>query len=103
MDNGGIEPGWVPPPPPAVGSPQWKQNIAIEQALGMLGGMPEEPCVLKMMPCMGHEIGFLVIRRMQTGWDYFRVDKILDICEESKKQADHAHRFHRIVHDEVQL
>jgi len=85
MDNGGIEPGWIAPPPPEIGSPAWKYDIAFKQTLGMLKGIPERSCVLKMMPCAGHEIGYFVVCKKVGGWDCFRVDSIVDIYEESKR------------------
>ena len=74
MESGGMEADWKPSPPPEVGSPAWKTDIAISWAIDHL--KMDKTSVIKIPNYEGHKIGYLVICKDSYGVDYFRVDDI---------------------------
>lgn len=75
MDNGFIEEGWRPQPPPEVGSSRWKDDVAFQVAL-KLGALKGD--ANRLLDCGvfdGHDLGFMAVRRAASGWDYFRIER----------------------------
>jgi len=67
--------GYIPSPPPAVGSAKWKDAMAFRYIMEH-GGLPERSCIIQLPADWGY---FVVRYRAQSGWDYFRTEEIVQL------------------------
>lgn len=75
MDSGGIPEGWEPLPPPEIGSPRWKDDVAFQVVLRIGALSCEENTLVDCGSYNGTDLGFMAIQRSSAGWNYFRIDR----------------------------
>ena len=86
-DNGGIEGDWEPPNPPEVGTPKWKDDMALSFAIEHR--LLDESQVVKLPKVNGYSLGYFVIRHYtNSGTDYFRIDNIKHYAELTDGEFD---------------